>query len=625
MFKSPFHKFLLTLALAVPGSAGAASVIAGLDPLSDVGGADGWSGVSVLETPIGDPGDGSTMGTVTKFNFFADPGRSGTLSLLEHRVTPLLIEFDGIDYKIVGIGTERTPTSDGEFNFDFGLISGTDQVDTASPNTFHIAVLQQRDNVDDVGSGAIPFGGAGGGGMFQMNVAGPNHMPMVDDVVTAGHASAAGGRNYAFNFEVDFTPAVDTDEDGMTDAWEDEHGLNKDDAADATGDPDNDGSENLEEFQRRTDPNDADTDDDDLEDGVETNTGTYVNADDTGTDPKNSDTDGDGIEDGAESIAGINPNDPDTDDDGLRDGVENNSGNFVDASMTGTDPLDVDTDNDLIPDGREVIEGTNPNDMGDSADGTVGGQMVLAEGPNVDGWLYTLYVDETRVFVLPDGPASALNFNFIAANDTGRVTPFIAEVVAPNSFIVRAIGTTRVGGVDWFGLGEQSFPFSDEDEPTVQDGWAVGIYTANADGTNGSSPVSFATDTGVDGWITGAASDEVGTPSLVLNEPPMLGESGTSPTAFGFRSYAFQIATGSAGPELAITDVSISADDMITLTWNSKSGKSYGIFYGFDLTEFLSDVEDSLPSGGATTTHTFQNPAPEADELFFVVKDTTSN
>jgi PKD repeat protein len=54
----------------------------------------------------------------------------------------------------------------------------------------------------------------------------------------------------------------DDDNDGMTDVWEDEFGLNKFDSADADLDADEDKLTNLREFQLSTDPNDPDTDGD---------------------------------------------------------------------------------------------------------------------------------------------------------------------------------------------------------------------------------------------------------------------------------------------------------------------------------------------------------------------------
>ena len=56
-----------------------------------------------------------------------------------------------------------------------------------------------------------------------------------------------------------------------------------------------------------TDPNNADSDNDGLIDGIETNTGTFVGVNDTGTDPNNSDTDGDTVIDGQEVLDGSDP------------------------------------------------------------------------------------------------------------------------------------------------------------------------------------------------------------------------------------------------------------------------------------------------------------------------------
>ena len=56
----------------------------------------------------------------------------------------------------------------------------------------------------------------------------------------------------------------------------------------------------------------------------------------------------------------------DTDGDGLDDSVETNTGVFVDANDTGTDPLVADTDGDGVNDGLEVSLGTDPNNAADT-------------------------------------------------------------------------------------------------------------------------------------------------------------------------------------------------------------------------------------------------------------------
>ncbi len=111
-----------------------------------------------------------------------------------------------------------------------------------------------------------------------------------------------------------------------------------------------------------TDPTKADTDGDGLADNVETNTGTFVSATDTGTNPTLADTDGDGLSDGQEvNTTHTNPLLVDTDGDGLSDLVETNTGIYVSPTNTGTSPLLADTDGDTLSDGAEVnTHHTNP-------------------------------------------------------------------------------------------------------------------------------------------------------------------------------------------------------------------------------------------------------------------------
>lgn len=121
--------------------------------------------------------------------------------------------------------------------------------------------------------------------------------------------------------------ATDTDNDGMPDAWEREHGFDLADNTDGISDADEDGLSNAQEFAKRTKPRNPDSDGDGLSDLVETHTGTFVSESDTGTNPNHPDSDGDGISDYLE-IAGsgfrTNPNDADSDGDAVEDGEEAN-------------------------------------------------------------------------------------------------------------------------------------------------------------------------------------------------------------------------------------------------------------------------------------------------------------
>jgi len=123
---------------------------------------------------------------------------------------------------------------------------------------------------------------------------------------------------------------------------------------------------------------DPDTDGDGLGDSVETDTGIFVSADDTGTDPNLPDSDADGIDDGDEiALFDTNPTVADTDLDGLIDGDEvdihftdplvadSDEDGLLDGAEVNThitDPLDADTDSDGYWDGYEVTNVTDAND-----------------------------------------------------------------------------------------------------------------------------------------------------------------------------------------------------------------------------------------------------------------------
>ena len=70
--------------------------------------------------------------------------------------------------------------------------------------------------------------------------------------------------------------------------------------------------------------------------------------------------------------------DDDDDNDGLADEVETDTGTFVSADNTGSDPLDPDSDDDGVTDGNEVLQGTDPNTASDLPGSVFGGKSVIS-------------------------------------------------------------------------------------------------------------------------------------------------------------------------------------------------------------------------------------------------------
>lgn len=151
-----------------------------------------------------------------------------------------------------------------------------------------------------------------------------------------------------FNAEVDQFIERDSDGDSIPDWWETQYSafMNLNDPADAARDQDTDGLSNAQEFLNKTLPDNSDSDADGATDSAE------VNRQAGGT------------------AAPTDPTKPDTDGDGLRDGVETGTGTFQSAQDTGTDPLKSDTDGDGYADFQEVIRGSNPNSASSLPQGT---------------------------------------------------------------------------------------------------------------------------------------------------------------------------------------------------------------------------------------------------------------
>jgi lysophospholipase L1-like esterase len=163
----------------------------------------------------------------------------------------------------------------------------------------------------------------------------------------------------------------DSDGDGMPDAWEIAEGLNPA-LSDATGDPDNDGLMNIDEYKNGSKPFITDTDGDGMPDGWEVQNRLNPLVNDAGedadadglsnlqeyqrwTDPQKADTDGDGMPDGWEVTYNLNPTVNNAGDDSDTDGLTN-----LVEYQNNTNPRTADTDSDGMPDGWEVQNRLNP-------------------------------------------------------------------------------------------------------------------------------------------------------------------------------------------------------------------------------------------------------------------------
>jgi hypothetical protein len=191
---------------------------------------------------------------------------------------------------------------------------------------------------------------------------------------------------------------LDTDADGLGDNWELANFGSLSGPSGAPGlDPDGDYDTNLVEFTNSTSPTNkfsfytsiADTVPDawkthfgialsvtgldDSDSDLITNEDEFIGA----TNPTNADSDGDGLNDGNEvNVSLTDPLDTDSDNDGLTDGAE------VNTHLT--NPLDTDSDDDGYQDGIEVTAGSNPA-LAASTPVTITGAIVLIDTLNRNG------------------------------------------------------------------------------------------------------------------------------------------------------------------------------------------------------------------------------------------------
>lgn len=181
---------------------------------------------------------------------------------------------------------------------------------------------------------------------FILGGTGNKELKVNGDLAALGLATASirvkvvNSLNVAYESQFTINVRNDSDNDGLLDPWELQYFPNTGLAALPGDDPDQDGSTNLNEQAKKTDPTQADTDGDTIKDGAETGSGIFLSLTDTGTNPLSTDSDQDGLPDNVE-----NPLLPST-------GLE----------QPGTDPNKRDTDADGYGDKYEISKASNPKD-----------------------------------------------------------------------------------------------------------------------------------------------------------------------------------------------------------------------------------------------------------------------
>jgi len=255
----------------------------------------------------------------------AQPNDSGYVSIFSTSGTFAALKADGSIFAWEPVGFNSAPPNDS----DYVSISSTSDA---------FAALKADGSIS--AWGVARFGGSGAptdSGYISINGVGPN---------TPTDCS------FTRNVNVD----LDSDSDGLSDDYEDQNGLDKNDPNDAQGDLDGDGLTNLEEFQAGTDPNNPDTDGDGFTDAIESNASTDPL--DANSFPVALDSDNDGLPDDYEDQNGLDKNDlNDAQGDLDGDGLTN-----LEEFQAGTDPNNPDTDGDGVSDGEEINAGTDPLD-----------------------------------------------------------------------------------------------------------------------------------------------------------------------------------------------------------------------------------------------------------------------
>lgn len=468
-----------------------------------------------------------------------------------------------------------------------------------------------------------------------------NFLGNIDEVAIWDQVLSAGDIELLAEGSAADEVALDSDNDGLSDAWETANGLSPSDDGSVDpdngpdGDPDNDGTTNAEEFANSTDPQDADSDDDGLNDGDELA---------AGSDPTLADTDGDGLEDGEEDDLGTDPTLADSDGDGLRD---------PDEIAGGTDPTDIESPAiaDLLcaywP--LDTTDGTTTPDLGpsgyhlelvnmDSSNFVTDEGRTAASFDGVEELLRRTHELEDELPISRQ-PAFTISL-WVKINGAGQSDRrFFSESSTLNNNPLLNLGTQNQGADNRFDvyLRDNGSPNHQYSLGEPLDGtWHHLAYTHN----DANETIQLYID-GVldrDDWIfKDLTSPDLNTTTVgaILRDVASFWVEGLVDEVSlwkGVMSPAkiAELAGGTTPGEIAgtapfeITSIERAEDGTVTLTWNSRPDTNYLIEVATGLDGGWLEVNDNFASQGDETTFTFPPGIPGVDSateprLFFRV------
>ena len=371
---------------------------------------------------------------------------------------------------------------------------------------------------------------------------------------------------------------------------------------------------------------------DGLSDGVEDGGGTFVSATVTGTDPLDADTDNDGLNDGDELVAGTDPFDPDTDGDTVPDGVDDDplsGGEGIAFGLVSYWPLDADLldaadDNHGTEDG-----GVIPFEAGkfDNAINLNGSQNVLISGGDESEFDFT--GGSMTVSVWCTAAAIDTNWQCLIAKGEG------------NGWRVHRRGGDEPPEFAWTGgngdTPSHGTPIMIGTDPET---WhhVVGV-------TDGATQIESLYIDGVEvATKEGAVLEDRGNRMRIGDNPDAAGRGWNGKiddVAIWARALSadeiaeiwdegdgvsIEVLLGGGARVLTITDIAVARNGDVSLTWNSRKsqGTSYAVFSSDDLSLPLdewSEVDDTVPTGGENTTYLIPSDLlGDVDKLFFYVR-----